>query len=121
MEPTPAEEKFSSTVDNFVRRQGYQTINWARLCFNLTIIYTILNLFAGLYHADFMNMTVCCLAIYMLSNPDIVDKTSFRLLVAGTIISLLYDFIWHFMQSSEADEASESGMAGSIRTFTYWI
>jgi len=61
-------------------------------------------LFAGLYRADFMNITVCALAIFLLANPDFVDKTSFRLLVAGTFVSLAYDIAWRFMQDSEADD-----------------
>jgi len=51
-----------------------------------------------------MNITVCTLAILLLTNSDLVDKTSFRLLVAGTFVSLGYDIVWHFLQDSEADE-----------------
>ena len=74
------------------------------MCFTLTIVYTVLNLFAGLYRAEFMNITVCAVAIFLLTNPEIVDKTSFRLLVAGTFVSLGYDIVWRCMQDSDADE-----------------
>lgn len=80
------------------------------MCFTLTIIYTVLNLFAGLYRADFVNITVCAVAIFLLTNPDVVHKTSFRLLVAGTVISLVYDIAWHTTRSHEADAEEDGGV-----------
>lgn len=121
MEPRPIEEKVSSSIDVYLREKGFRQINWARLCFTVTIIYTVLNLFAGLYRADFVNITVCAVAIFLLTNPEMVDKTSFRCLVAGTFLSLVYDIVWRFMQDFEAEESADCGMQGSVRLFSYWV
>ena len=121
MEPRPIEEKMSSSIDGYLREKGFRQINWARLCFTVTIIYTVLNLFAGLYRADFLNITVCAVAIFLLTNPEMVEKTSFRLLVAGTFLSLVYDIVWRCMQDSEADESADGGMQGFVRIFSYWV
>jgi hypothetical protein len=65
---------------------------------------------AGLYRADFMNVTVCTVAIYLLSNPSDVHKNSFRLLVLGTVISLCYDVLWHQMQDFSGEDKVDGGL-----------
>ena len=121
MEPFKTEEKMSSSIDGYLRDKGFRQINWARLCFTVTVIYTVLNLFAGLYRADFVNITVCAVAIFLLTNPEMVDKTSFRLLVAGTFLSLVYDIVWRFMQDFDAEELADCGLQQSVHIFSYWI
>ena len=121
MEPFKIEEKMSSSIDGYLRKKGFLQINWARLCFTVTVIYTVLNLFAGLYRADFLNITVCAVAIFLLTNPEMVDKTSFRLLVAGTFLSLVYDIVWRCMQDFYAEELADCGLQQSVHIFSYWV
>ena len=121
MEPFQIEEKMSSSIDGYLRDKGFRQINWARLCFTVTLIYTVLNLFAGLYRADFVNTTVCAVAIFLLTNPEMVDKTSFRLLVAGTFLSLVYDIVWRCMQDFDAEELADCGLQQSVHIFSYWV
>jgi hypothetical protein len=97
LEVHDVEEQWSRSIENALKNNGYRPIRWARLCFTATLIYTVLNLLAGLYRADFVNITVCVVAIYLLSNPSEVHKSSFRILVAGTVLSFCYDLLWHFM------------------------
>lgn len=121
MEPFKIEEKMSSSIDGYLRNKGFRQINWARLCFTVTVINTVLNLFAGLYRADFVNITVCAVAIFLLTNPEIVNKTSFRLLVAGTFLSLVYDIVWRCMQDFDAEELADCGLQQSVHIFSYWV
>jgi hypothetical protein len=121
MEPFKIEEKMSSSIDGYLRNKGFRQINWARLCFTVTVINTVLNLFAGLYRADFLNITVCAVAIFLLTNPEMVDKTSFRLLVAGTFLSLVYDIVWRCMQDFDAEELADCGLQQSVHIFSYWV
>lgn len=121
MEPFKIEEKMSSSIDGYLRNKGFRQINWARLCFTVTVINTVLNLFAGLYRADFLNITVCAVAIFLLTNPEIVNKTSFRLLVAGTFLSLVYDIVWRCMQDFDAEELADCGLQQSVHIFSYWV
>ena len=59
------------------------------------MVYTLLNLLSCLYRADFVNITVCAVAIYMLTFNFDIDPIHFRMLTFGTILSLIYDFMWH--------------------------
>ena len=91
------EEIFSRKVDNFVASRGVRPIKWASLTFTLTIIYTVLVIMCCMTRADSLNITVCCLAIYLLLYTNDVSKRSFRALVLLTLLSLLYDLIWYFL------------------------
>lgn len=51
--------------------------------------------------ADSLNITVCCLAIYLLMHSAEVTKNSFRGLVLLLLLSLVYDLVWYVMQSEE--------------------
>ena len=115
------EEQWSRKIDNMLAERGYRPIRWARLCFTVTVIYTVLNLLVGLFRADFLNITVCVVAIYLLSNPSDVHKNSFRLLIFGTVVSLLYDLLWHAMQDVSAEDLADGGMQHGIRRFTVWM
>ena len=96
-------------------------INWPRLCFILTGAYTVLNMLACMYRADFLNVTVCAIAIFLLTNANEIQRKTFRLLVAGTFLSFVYDIIWEFMQSEAGDAASEAGTGAGLRSFGHWV
>ena len=44
-----------------------------------------------------MNLTVCTAGIYMLYNTERIKKYTFRVLVLGTLISLVYDLVWFWL------------------------
>lgn len=117
LEVREAEEVWSRKIDQAIVGQGYRPIKWARCCFTLTAIYTVLNLLAGLYRADFLNITVCAVAIFLLTNPGEVNKSHFRLLVFGTFVSIVYDGLWHAMQSQSEQEAEDGGVQNTLRSF----
>jgi inner membrane protein involved in colicin E2 resistance len=84
-----------------VARSGMRPVQWAKLTFRLTIIYTVLVMLSCMAKADSLNITVCCLAIYQLMHTSEVTKNSFRGLVLLLLLSLVYDMLWYFMQSEQ--------------------
>jgi len=46
----------------------------------------------------------------MLSSPIDLDPTNFRLLTGGTLLSLIYDLVWHKMIDYAAEEQQDGGM-----------
>lgn len=73
-------------------------IKWAKCTYILTVIYTLLVMVASLARADSMNVTVCTLALYFLTNTNDVKNKHFRLLVLALALSLVYDLIYLVMK-----------------------
>ena len=69
-EVTEEEHRFSRKVDTWVERKGYRPIKWAKCTFWMTILFLIITLFVHFYKPDFVNLTVCAVAIYLLSFAD---------------------------------------------------
>ena len=74
-------------------------VKWARMTFFMTIIFMISTMLVHFYKADFVNMTVVVLAIFLLHNADKFSAGWFRLLVAGIVLSIGYDIIWFILRS----------------------
>lgn len=121
LEVGETEEKWAKQIDNTLQQRMGRSPNWARLCYWLTGVYTVLNMLGCMYRADFLNVTVCAIAIYLLTSANEIQKKTFRLLVFGTFVSFIYDIVWHFMQSESADAASEAGTGGFLRSFVHWV
>lgn len=74
--------------------------NWARQTYNLTMVYTVFVMLSCLARSDSMNITVCTLALYMLSNPNGVKENGFRALTIALMISFFYDIIYLLVKDS---------------------
>ena len=55
-------------VEAFIQKKGWNTPKWARATFIMTILFTIITCLVHFYKADFVNLTVCTIAIYLLNN-----------------------------------------------------
>lgn len=121
--PTEDEKKMAKDVEEYMRRQGMANVKWARATFIMTIIFTIVTLMVHFYKADFVNLTVCTVAIHMLSSPKDVRPTQFRYLVAGTILSFAYDIAWFVLRGYDmvGDDEEDGGMEASIRKFSLFM
>ena len=60
----------------------------------MTILFLLITLLVHFYKADFVNLTCCCVAIYLLSFANVVEAKYFRYTVFGIILTLAYDFFW---------------------------
>ncbi len=102
------------------KRAGYDSVPWFQLTWWVLWVYTLLTVLVMFFRPDFINMTVCTVALYMMFNAEQISKTKFKLLVFGIIISLIYDLFWFFMAHSEyANEQKNDGSGESgIRKFS---
>jgi len=62
------EKKIAKDVEVYMERRGFKTIRWARATFIMTILFTVMTCLVHFYKADFVNLTVCTIAIHLLSN-----------------------------------------------------
>lgn len=96
---------------------GYENVPWYKLTWWLLWLYTGLTILVMLKREDFLNMTICTAAMYMLFNRQRITKTLFRILVLGIFISLIYDLCWFFLKHSEfsTEQKADGGMENNIR------
>jgi hypothetical protein len=83
---------------NIAHKLGFSYVPWFTLTKIVLGIYTVLTCFVLFFRTDFLNLTVCTTAIYMMMNTDKIRKWTFRLLVLGIFMSLLYDLFWFMLQ-----------------------
>ena len=79
----------------------------------MTAIMLMLALMVCFYKADFLNLTVCCVAIYILNNADAVtgkqDLTKWRLVIFGSVITFVYDVLWFMLRHSDLNATAKEG------------
>jgi len=68
-------------------------------------------------------VTVCTVAIYMLLNLPKVTQNTFRWLVFGIFLSIIYDLFWFSMKTQEytADLKADAGLERRIRLFSLYM
>lgn len=86
------------TVDNITqglaKKLGFSYVPWFTLTKVVLGIYTALTCAICFYRPDFLNLTICTAAIFMILNTDMIKKWTFRVLVLGIFMSLLYDLFF---------------------------
>lgn len=82
---------------------GFSYVPWFTLTKIVLGIYTVLTMFVLFFRPDFINLTVCTAAAYMLMNTDKIKKWTFRTLVMGIFVSLIYDIVWFMLQDYSGD------------------
>ena len=102
------EEKLVQNIDNLsnniAQKLGFSYVPWFTLTKIVLGIYTALTCFVLFFRTDFINLTVCTSAIYMILNTERIQKWTFRILVLGIFISLIYDLIFFlFIQDFNND------------------
>ena len=101
-------------------RIGVREIPWYRVTLYLTLAYAVVTLLTLFYRADFLNLTICTVAIYFLLNVESLSKNLFRFLVLGLFFACLYDLIWFAVKLNEAN-APDVGAERAVRTFSQWM
>jgi hypothetical protein len=71
---------------------------WLKVTWAILWLYTFFTILVLFFRPDFINLTVCVVALYMMFNTDRITRFRFRLLVLGIIITLIYDVIWFVMK-----------------------
>ena len=88
---------------NIANKLGFTYVPWFTLTKIVLGIYTTLTCFVLFFRTDFLNLTVCTTAIYMILNTDRIKRWTFRMLVLGIFFSLLVDLFWFLVQDFNAD------------------
>lgn len=94
-------ERFDVISNVLAKRAGYESVPWFRLTWVLLWIYTVLTIFVLFKRTDFINLTICTVALHMMFNTDRITRTRFRMLVLGIFITLIYDLIWFILKTQE--------------------
>ena len=115
--------QMSKDVENFIQKKGFRVPKWSKATFIMTFIFLIITLLIHFYKADFVNLTVCTVAIYVLSNAKDAQPKHFRYLVAGTIISFAYDIFWMLLRGSDmsGDDEESGNVEAAIRKFSLFM
>jgi hypothetical protein len=103
------------------RKVGYNEVPWIPLTHYLIWAYTVLTIFVMFLRPDFLNLTICLVGSYILDNENLRTKGKFRVLVLAIFISLIYDFIWFYIKTSEYaadDKAGDGSNEAGLRKFS---
>lgn len=112
-------------VNKFASRTlGVNEIPWYVItvyCAYLNVVVTCLSCFI---RADFISLTVACVAINMVLHPEHAERNYFRYLVLGLVISLVFDVFWLFIKSGEyhtAIGAEDGGTETKVKRFSLYM
>jgi hypothetical protein len=103
------------------KKVGYNEVPWIPLTHYLIWAYTVLTIFVMFLRPDFLNLTICLVGSYILDNENLRTKGKFRVLVLAIFISLIYDFIWFYIKTSEYaadDKAGDGSNEAGLRKFS---
>lgn len=81
-------------------------------------IYSVLTCLVLFVRTDFVNLTVCTSAIYMILNTDRIKKWTFRVLVFGIFLSLVYDLFWFLFIQDFNNDQSDGGVEKAVKSFS---
>jgi len=96
-------------------------VPWFTLTKVVLGVYTALTCFVLFFRSDFINLTVCTSAIYMLLNTDQIKKWTFRVLVLGIFLSLAYDLFFFIMIQDYGGDQSDGGVEKGVRSFSLTV
>ena len=111
------EKELDNVSTSIAVKLGFSHVPWFTLTKIVLAIQTILTVFVLFFRTDFVNLTVCAGGIYMIFNTDRIQKWTFRVLVFGIFLSLIYDIIWFYLQDQSNDNA-DGGVERSVRNFS---
>ena len=120
-EVTTEEVHYSRTVDKYIERQGYHQIQWAKCTFWMTIIFLIITMLVHFYKADFVNITICCVAIYLLTFADPDGEKYWRWMVFGIVLTLGYDLLWFWEREDDYSgdmDKEDGGVQSNVRSLS---
>ena len=78
-------------------------------------------MFVHFYKADFVNITICCVAIHLLIFAEPNGEKYWRWLVFGIILTLGYDLIWFYERNDDYSgdmDKEDGGVQSKVRSFS---
>ena len=80
----------------------------------------ILSMLSQYARKDFIVITACCLAFYMMEFPDAVSRRTFRGIVGLFAVSLVYDVAW-ILINRDMEEDDSGGVEQNIIAFSMTV
>lgn len=115
--------KIDEIATNIAQKMGMSEIPWFALTYYMTYIYTALTIFVMFHRTDFINLTICIIAIFMLMDVNLIKKHSFRWLVGGIVLSVFYDIGWllfnHYEYGNETKY--DGGVEKNVKKFSLYM
>lgn len=111
------EKELDNVSTNIAIKLGFSHVPWFTLTKIVIAIQTLLTICVLFFRTDFLNLTVCTAGIFMLNNTDKIQKWTFRALVFGIFLSLVYDLAWFYLQDLSNDN-QDGGVEHGIRSFS---
>ena len=65
-EPTEDEHQMAKEMEEYMLKNGFLVPRWARATYIMTFLFLFITLLIHFYKADFVNLTVCTVAIHLL-------------------------------------------------------
>jgi len=78
----------------------------------------MLTLFVMFLRPDFLNLTICLTALFMLNNTSLITKGKFKVLVLAVFVSLIYDIVWFYIKHAEYANGIDGSNEIGIRKFS---
>ena len=119
---TPFEEAFSLQFNLVVAKMGFRDTQWGRLAIIMFAIWCVSICFVCFYKADFLNLTIGVVGLYLLLDPQTIKFSYLRLLIFALPLSMIYDVVWLVQKTREYwIETEEGGIAQVILGFVYFL
>ena len=118
------EEKVDNIANQVAHKMGYATMPWLKVTWVLLYAYTAITILIMFYRSDFVNLTVCATALYMLFNTETLTRMRFRMLVLGIFLSIIIDIFWFIIKFKEyTDDPKEDPAANekNLRRFVLML
>ena len=64
------EQNFDQVTTSIAEKFGMKTIPWLKFTYYLTLLYSMITIFVLFQRADFFNLTICVMALYVLMNTN---------------------------------------------------
>ncbi len=114
------EKELDNISTNIALKLGFTHVPWFTLTKIVLGIQTFLTCCVLFFRTDFVNLTVCTAGIYMLCNTDKIRKWTFRVLVFGIFVSLIYDLLWFYL-NDQTNDSPDGGVEKSVRNFSLTV
>jgi hypothetical protein len=106
-------------ANSVAMKLGFSHVPWYTLTLVVLAIYTLLTLMVLFYRTDFINLTICVVAIYMMNNTERISRWTFRILVLAIFFSMVADFVYFILKDgSSGGKSGDGGIEDTIRSFS---
>jgi hypothetical protein len=109
---------FEAVSDGVAKSVGFDSCPWFLVTQIVLFLYFGMTILVCFYRPDFINITICVVALYMVNEPSEVKKWTFRLLVLGIFLSLVFDVVFFVLNDYSNEKQYDGGAESGVRHFS---